>query len=154
MRITTPADAGAAPWPLFAAWLVALAATLSAVFIGEVLGQTPCVLCWWQRIAMFPLVAVLGVGLWRDDPGARLYALPLAAAGAALAGWHMLVYLDVIPTAIQPCLASGPSCSGEGMRVLGVPIPLLSLGAFAAILALLALPFSQSRRAFPSPETR
>jgi disulfide bond formation protein DsbB len=89
---------------------------------------------------MFPLAAVLGVGLWRDDPGARIYALPLAAAGAAVAAWHMLVYLDIAPTAIRPCLAEGPSCSGEGMRVLGVPIPLMSLAAFAAILALLTLP--------------
>jgi disulfide bond formation protein DsbB len=142
---TAPGEAGRTPWPLFAAWVVALAATLGALFIGEVLGQAPCVLCWWQRIAMFPLVVVLGVGLWRDDPAARLYALPLAAAGAALAGWHMLVYLDLAPTAIQPCLADGPSCSGAGMRLLGLPIPLMSLAAFVAILALLILP--------PRPET-
>jgi disulfide bond formation protein DsbB len=138
MRITTPARTGVDAFPpLFAAWVVALAATLGALFIGEVLGQSPCVLCWWQRVAMFPLVAVLGVGLWRDDPGARLYALPLAFAGAALAGWHMLVYLGVAPVAIRPCMAEGPSCSGEGMRVLGLPIPLMSLAAFAAIIVLL-----------------
>jgi disulfide bond formation protein DsbB len=142
---TTPADGVRTPWALFASWAVALAATLGALFIGEVLGQAPCVLCWWQRIAMFPLVVVLGVGLWRDDPAARLYALPLAAGGAALAGWHMLVYLGVAPTAIQPCLADGPSCSGAGMRLLGLPIPLMSLAAFAAILALLIPP--------PRPET-
>jgi disulfide bond formation protein DsbB len=141
-----PEDRSAADPRMFAAWVVALVATLGALFIGEVLGQTPCVLCWWQRVAMFPLVAILGVGLWRDDPGARLYALPLAAGGAAVAAWHMLVYLGVAPTAIQPCLAEGPSCSGEGMRVVGVPIPLMSLAAFAAILALLVLP--------KTPETR
>jgi disulfide bond formation protein DsbB len=147
MRITTPVrTAGDTFPPLFAAWVVALAATLGALFIGEVLGQAPCVLCWWQRIAMFPLVAVLGVGLWRDDPAARLYALPLAGFGAALAGWHMLVYLDVAPVAIQPCMAEGPSCSGEGMRVLGLPIPLMSLAAFAAIIALLILPKTAESR--------
>ncbi len=40
--------------PLLAAFLIALAATLGALFIGEVLGQMPCTLCWYQRIAMFP----------------------------------------------------------------------------------------------------
>jgi disulfide bond formation protein DsbB len=41
------------------AFLIALAATLGALLIGEVLGQMPCTLCWYQRIAMFPLVPIL-----------------------------------------------------------------------------------------------
>ena len=54
----------AAFWtPLFLAWLLALVATAGALFLGEVMGKTPCVLCWYQRIAMFPLVLVLGMGL-------------------------------------------------------------------------------------------
>ena len=63
--------------PLTAAFLIALAATLGALFIGEVLGQMPCTLCWYQRIAMFPLVPILGLSLWRGDGIARPYALPL-----------------------------------------------------------------------------
>ena len=39
------------PWTLLLlAWLVATTATLGALFIGEVMGMTPCVLCWYQRI--------------------------------------------------------------------------------------------------------
>jgi disulfide bond formation protein DsbB len=68
-----------------AAFLIALAATLGALFIGEVLGQMPCTLCWYQRIAMFPLVPVLGLSLWRGDGMARLHGLPPALAGLALA---------------------------------------------------------------------
>ena len=49
--------------PLFVAWLIALLATAGALFLGEVMGMVPCVLCWYQRIAMFPLVLVLGLGL-------------------------------------------------------------------------------------------
>ena len=70
------------------AFLVALLATLSALFIGEVLGQMPCTLCWYQRIAMFPLAPVLGVALWTGDPRGRLYALPLAVPGLVIAAWH------------------------------------------------------------------
>ncbi|MGV8637645.1 disulfide bond formation protein B, partial [Pseudomonas aeruginosa] len=44
---------------LLLAWLVALVSTLSALFIGEVMGQAPCVLCWFQRAFMFPLAVVL-----------------------------------------------------------------------------------------------
>ena len=52
------------PWTLvFSAWLVAAAATSGALFLGEVTGLLPCVLCWYQRIFMFPLVFVLAVNV-------------------------------------------------------------------------------------------
>ena len=125
---------------LLAAFLIALAATLGALFIGEVLGQMPCTLCWYQRIAMFPLVPILGLSLWRGDGMARLYGLPFALAGLALAGWHSGLYAGWIPQAIAPCTKDGPSCTGQAQTVLGLPIPYLSLIAFAAILACINLP--------------
>lgn len=127
-------------WPLlFAAWLLALISTLGALFIGEVMGQTPCVLCWFQRAFMFPLVLVLAVACYRLDAEAWRYALPLAAAGWLLAAYHLLLYLGVIPEAIEPC-GAGPSCASADMTVLGgLPIPLLSLAAFSAIVVLLFL---------------
>lgn len=122
---------------LFVAWLVALAATLSALFIGEVMGQAPCLLCWYQRIAMFPLALILGIGCVREDAGVRRYALPLALAGAAVALWHSLLYFGAVPKAIEPC-GQGPSCTSVDMTILGgLPLPVLSLGAFAAIILLL-----------------
>ncbi len=121
--------------PLMIAFLIALAATLGALFIGEVLGQTPCVLCWYQRIAMFPLAVILGVGLVRNDPAVRAYALPLALAGLAVAVWHSGLYAGVIPKAVAPCTKNGPSCTDAGMLILGFPIPYLSLLSFAGILS-------------------
>ncbi|MEM5474439.1 disulfide bond formation protein B [Hoeflea sp. AS60] len=53
--------------PLLAAFVIALAATLGTLFIGEVLGQRPCTLCWYQRITMFPLVPIIGLSIWRGD---------------------------------------------------------------------------------------
>ncbi|MCU0904763.1 MULTISPECIES: disulfide bond formation protein B [Paracoccaceae] len=122
------------------AFLIALGATFGALFIGEVLGQMPCTLCWYQRIAMFPLVPILGLSLWRGDGSAWLYALPLVLAGLALAAWHSGLYAGILPAPIVPCTQNGPSCTGEAQMILGVPIPYLSLAAFAAILACLILP--------------
>ena len=110
-------------YALTGAFLLALAATLGALFIGEVLGQMPCTLCWYQRIAMFPLVPVLGVSLWRGDGAARAYGLPLALAGLAIATWHSGLYAGVLPAPIVPCTKDGPSCTGEAQMILGVPIP-------------------------------
>ena len=79
----TKADADTPPRDDLAvttAFVIALAATLGALFIGEVLGQMPCTLCWYQRIAMFPLVPILGLSIWRGDRLARVYALPFGIA--------------------------------------------------------------------------
>lgn len=131
----SPADQ--APWmPLFLAWLIALLATGGALFLGEVMGMTPCVLCWYQRIAMFPLVAILGVGLLDGDGRSVRYAWPLAWAGWGIALYHCLIFWGVVSEALTPC-GKGSSCADADVQVAGfVPIPLLSLMAFTAILAL------------------
>lgn len=130
---------------LFAAFALAGAASLSVLFVGEVLGQEPCNLCWFQRAFMFPLAVVLAVASLRSDPGAWCYAAPLAVGGWLIAGFHSLLYAGIIPEAVRPCTATGPSCSGESMTIFGsVPLPLLSWGAFSFILALIFLAYRKS----------
>ena len=86
---------------------------------------------------MFPLAVILGIAAWHGDRGIRPYALPLAIIGAGIALWHLGRYWDLIPETVQPCTVTGPSCTSDDMRVLGAPLPLLSLGAFGAIAGLL-----------------
>lgn len=121
------------------AWMLSLISSLAVLFIGEVLGQIPCSLCWFQRAFMFPLAIVLGLGVWWRDPMVARYGVILAAIGAVIALWHLGVFYGLTPENIRPCSASGPSCSGSEMTVLGLPIPLLSLVAFGAIATLLIL---------------
>lgn len=124
--------------PLAAAWVVALASSLAVLFIGEVMGQAPCNLCWFQRAFMFPLAIILGLAAFRSDRGVTPYAAALSLLGWLVALAHLLLYAGVIPAPIIPC-GEGPSCSSETMAVGGVPLPLLSLAAFTLILALLLL---------------
>lgn len=124
-------------WLLFGAWLVALAATLGALFIGEVMGQSPCNLCWYQRIFMFPLSLILLVACLKNDVGVWRYAYALVVIGFGFALYHSLHYVGIIPEPIVQC-GMGPSCSGAGMSLFGwLPIPFLSLIAFTAIGVLL-----------------
>ncbi|WP_122523223.1 disulfide bond formation protein B [Pannonibacter phragmitetus] len=133
--------------PLFLAFAVALASSLAVLFVGEVVGQVPCNLCWFQRAFMFSLAIVLAVAALRSDAAVWIYAVPLAAAGWLFAGFHTLLYAGIIPETIQPCTASGPSCSSTDMTIFGgVPLPALALAAFTAIIALLLL----ARRRTPS----
>ena len=135
--MSAPAAPRGAAAPLFAAWALALVSSLAVLFIGEVLGQAPCTLCWFQRAFMFPLAVILGVAFLAGDGGVWRYGVPLAGVGLAIAAWHTLLYVGVIPEAVQPCAASGPSCTGDAMLVLGLPIPFLALLSFGTILTLL-----------------
>jgi len=131
---------------LFLAFAVALVASLGALFVGEVMGQSPCNLCWFQRAFMFPLAIVLAVAAFRSDTAAWVYAVPLASSGLLVAGFHTLLYAGIIPETIQPCTASGPSCSSADMTILGgLPLPALSFAAFTAIIACLFLARGRSR---------
>jgi len=124
---------------LFCCWLVAGASAMGSLFFSYVMEFAPCVLCWYQRIFLFPLVIILAVGLFPFDRGVVKYALPLAIAGWLTAAYHNLLYAGIIPESIQPC-SKGVSCTEEYIDLFGfLSIPLLSLLSFTVIITLLTI---------------
>ena len=134
-------------WTLvFAAWLVAAASTLGALFFGEVMHLPTCVLCWYQRIFMFPLALILPAGLFPFDRKVVRYALPLAVVGWTIAVFHQLLVAGVIPEEIRPC-TQGVPCSQTVIEWFGfLTIPLLSVIAFSTIIALLIVTHFRSSK--------
>ena len=135
------------PWTLvFSAWLIATSSALGALFLGEVMGFSPCVLCWYQRMFMFPLVLVLAAGLFPFDPKVVRYALPLALAGLAVAVFHLLLTAGVIPENMTPCVQGVP-CAKVQIEWFGfITIPLLSATSFFVInLLLIASYFKRTK---------
>lgn len=130
---------------LSAAWAVALVSTFAALFLGEVMGMTPCQLCWYQRILMFPLAVILGMAAFGNDRRGAVYGLPLALGGVAAAGYHTALVAGWVPQWWIPC-GTGPSCSDQKLVILGdIQIPWLSLLAFTAIAALLLVYLRKTR---------
>jgi len=124
------------------AFLVAATCMLGSLYFSEVAHFIPCRLCWFQRIAMYPLAAVLLVGAIRRDAGVRWYVLPLAAIGAGIAGYHYLIeWRPELDTGA--CELSGPSCTAVWFREFGfISLALMSLVGFVTILTLVFLRFS------------
>jgi disulfide bond formation protein DsbB len=124
------------PSALWLAFVVALTATVGSLYLSEVAGLEPCTLCWYQRIAMYPLVVILGIAAWRGDWGVRRYAAPLAAIGAVIAAYH--VVLQRVPSLPSTgCTLTAP-CSAIDLERFGiVTIPFMALVAFGAILTVL-----------------
>ena len=121
------------------AFWIALLATMGSLYFSEVAHFEPCKLCWYQRIAMYPLVLIIGTGILLRDNRLKIYALPLALAGLAIAVYHNLIYYGFIPESITPC-TEGVPCNAVQIEWLGfITIPLMGLGAFASIVLILLI---------------
>ncbi len=117
----------------YVAWIIALVSMVGSLFFSEVMDLPPCVLCWYQRIAMYPLVLIVGIGIINRDSRMKSYALPLCLIGLAISFYHNLLYYGFIADSIIPC-KEGISCTSRQIEWLGfITIPLMALTAFAAI---------------------
>ncbi len=120
-------------FPLYLAWITALIGTIVSYYFSNVLGFQPCVLCWYQRIAMYPLVIIIAIGIAKKDRNMPLYALPLAIVGFVISLYQNLLYFDIVPEKVSAC-TFGVSCTTKYIHWFGfVSIPLLSLIAFVII---------------------
>lgn len=131
------------------ALLVAVTATAGSLYYSESVGFTPCELCWFQRICMYPLVAVLVVGVLRRDRNARWYATPFVVVGAPLGLYHWLV--ERVPSIADStsCSLSAP-CAVPYFEQLGyITLAFMAMSAFLVIGALLLVDRAWSR---PVPE--
>lgn len=125
--------------PAYVAWLIALLAMVGSLFFSEVMQYPPCTLCWWQRIAIYPLVFVIATGIILRDARMKYYALPLSLVGLTIAVYHNLLYYGIIPQSITPC-SQGVSCTDTQIEWLGfITIPLMSLAAFIVMTICLLL---------------
>ncbi|HLW56214.1 MAG TPA: disulfide bond formation protein B [Bacteriovoracaceae bacterium] len=122
---------------VFIAWIISAVSTLGSLFFSEVMMLPPCILCWYQRICMYPLPILLFVGLLKLDKSVFRYTFPLALIGWGFAVYHNLLYYKVLPESASPCVR-GISCTTVQLEWLGfITIPLLSLFGFSLILILL-----------------
>lgn len=121
---------------LYFAWVIALAGTLLSFYLSEVEQIEPCPLCWFQRIALFPLAVQLGIAAYRSDHAIGIYAYPLCGVGFAFA-----LFQTLLPWLPIRHLCGGRAGCGEGtMNLFGyLPFSWVSTVGFVCIVILLAL---------------
>jgi len=120
-------------WMAFA---VALVATAGSLVYSEYFGFEPCRLCWYQRIAMYPLVAITAVGAIRRDRNLGWYGLPLAGIGFAISVYHYLI--QTFPGLSSGACTVGVPCSAKYVNTYGfMSIPFMAGAGFLAIISLL-----------------
>ncbi len=127
------------PFALTAAWGVALLAMAGSLYFSESANYIPCTLCWYQRIAMYPLVLILGIAIIRRDVSVRIYAIPLAVIGAVISTYHW--FLERFPELDYGACSSGIPCTQKWFEEFGfITLPFLALVAFLLIITFLLIP--------------
>jgi len=123
---------------ILAAWI----ATLGSLYFSEIASFIPCKLCWYQRIAMYPLALLIPVGLIARDRGLPRYVFSLTGVGLVLAFYHILIENYIILESIA-CDKAAP-CTARWINWYGfITIPTLAFAAFIIV----TLAVSASRRA-------
>lgn len=111
-------------------------AVAGSLFFSEVMNLPPCTLCWYQRIAMYPILLLVAVGIVRRDRKSYAYVLPLSLAGLLISIYHNLLYWKILPESVAPCTL-GVSCTTRFFEWFGfVTIPFMALVAFLTITIL------------------
>lgn len=119
---------------LYFAWLVSIIATIGSLYFSEIRGFVPCELCWYQRILMYPLILILGIGAFQNDISVKKFVLPMAILGSFISFMHYLEQKVPGFAGIKPCVKGIP-CSAEYINWFGfVTIPFLALIAFLLII--------------------
>ncbi|MBI1961150.1 MAG: disulfide bond formation protein B [Parcubacteria group bacterium] len=129
-------------------FIIPLIATLGSLYLSEIKGWTPCKLCWYQRIFMYPQVILVATALVRKAKGIASYLIPLSLIGALISTLH---YTEQIRARLAPldplvpCDLSGVSCAATPIFHFGyITIPAMAFSAFVLILIVALVSKSKS----------
>ncbi|WEL19090.1 disulfide bond formation protein B [Candidatus Nanohalococcus occultus] len=117
--------------------IVAAGATSGSLYMSNVLGWEPCLLCWYQRILVYPIVVLTAVAVLFEKDDVREYVMPLAMIGLPISVYHSLVqrYSQFHSAG---CSIVEVSCSTSYTFWFGyITIPVMAATALATVLVLM-----------------
>lgn len=118
-----------------AVFLLSLLSVAATLWMQYGAGLEPCVLCWWQRVFMYPLPVITAIALVKQIDFADIadYVLGLSTLGAGVALYQHL--LQMLPQgALIPCSAND-ECAIRSVFEFGyITLPWMALSVFAVLL--------------------
>lgn len=113
-------------------FIAALGGMAVSLFYSEVAGYTPCNLCWFQRIFLYPQVVLLGMALWKKDARVADYSIALSFIGGIIAAYHSYIQYGG-PSLIRCSVAN--ACSQRFVFEYGyITLPVMALTVFTFII--------------------
>ena len=121
--------------------LVAVGATAGSLYFSEIADLPPCKLCWFQRIAMYPLAILLPLAHLRRDAIMQFYAAVLASVGLVISLYH--IQLQLFPDQSSFCDVMSP-CTNSPVKAFDVfTIPHMAAASFVLIIGVSVLALRQ-----------
>jgi len=113
-------------------------ATLGSLYFSESAHFVPCTLCWYQRIAMYPLAVLTALAAVRRDD-LSVYVRVIASIGLVISAYHWL--LERFPSIDAGVCSTAVPCELVWFEKFGfITLPFMAFTAFAAVLAVTTLP--------------
>lgn len=135
-RVSDAALAAVGPQALVLAAAVAGVCVAGSLYLSEVAHFIPCKLCWYQRIAMYPLLPILVTAALRRDFRVGSYVLPLAVIGGLISSYHVLLERFPSLEGASGCDPDNPCSAILLVRFSYLTIPAMALSGFALITVL------------------
>ncbi len=129
-----------APKSYYLVFFLSFIATLSSLFLSEVMKFPPCVLCWYQRIAMYPQPILLYLAVVRNERVLTPYLVVLNALGACIALYHYSLHLfpNVLPAGCDPSIVGVSCIKGYSFYYGFMTFPYMAFVVFALNIILLS----------------
>jgi disulfide bond formation protein DsbB len=130
---------------LFVAWATSIIAMFGSLYFSEIRQYEPCLLCWYQRILMYPFTLILGIAVVKKDYKISFYTMIMAAVGGLISLYHYS--LQKVPFMADNAVTCGRvPCTGQYINWLGfITIPFLALTAFIIIFSLSLMIWKKSK---------
>jgi disulfide bond formation protein DsbB len=132
---------------LFTAWATSIIAMFGSLYFSEIRQYEPCLLCWYQRILMYPFALILGIAVVRKDYQIAFYTMVMSAVGALISIYHYS--LQKVPFMADNAVTCGRvPCTGQYINWLGfITIPFLALTAFVIIFTISYMIWKKTKEA-------
>lgn len=122
---------------LLFSFIISAMAVIGSLFYSEVLGYTPCTLCWYQRILIYPQALVFLFAMYRKDNSVFRHMLPLSVLGLIVSGYHYLLQRGLAPSLDCDAVGYSVACSKQFVLTYGyMTIPLMAFTAFFLLILL------------------
>lgn len=105
--------------------IIFISSAIGSIVYEYILGFEPCLLCWYQRIAIFGIAILSLTEKLKESRTLQNQVIVFSILGLAVALVHN--FIDIFPTGLDIC-GTGVSCLKRYVAVFGyITIPMMSL---------------------------
>lgn len=136
------------PKSYYFVFFLSLIATLASLFLSEVVKFTPCVLCWYQRIAMYPQTILTYVAILRNERVLTPYLIVMNFLGGLVAIYHYSLHLfpNALPLGCNPTVAGVSCVKGYSFYYGFMTFPYMALTVFLLNVIFLSMSYYKTKR--------